>query len=320
MAVSLRWNALPSALLISFMLSACGGHNYEEAKASDPRTPDQLAAEPGAPALSGNIATDAFNWYNFRRQQIGLPLLERKTTLNSAAQSHADYMKTINNAQHEETAGQAGFTGVGSQERMVAAGYVLNGGITGEVLSAINKSSGFYHADALVMAIGHRFLIFDPSFNDAGSGFATGSNGMVYVNTNLASSGGFGPGLSGAGNIAMYPFSGQQQVQPNFFSDTEDPDPVAGANEVGFPISVHANREVELELTTFEVKPRGGEILAATLVTHGVSAMAIIPTLPLKSNTTYDVKFVGTAVVPSTIEGQSSVDYLINRTWSFTTR
>lgn len=337
-----RWNTLPSVLLLSFMLSACGGHNgpeYENGgtgSSSSQATAAQLAAEPGAPALSGNTATDAFNWYNFRRQQVGLPVLVRKSTLDTSAQKHADYMSIFGNATHVETdQTNPYFTGTRAIDRMIKAGYVFqnDSGFNSEVLSGItNNTSGFFHAEALVMAVFHRFAIFEPTFSEAGAGFSTAKNGWTYVNMDMASPNGLGPGLTGTGNVMVtYPFSGQQNVPRNFFSNTEDPDPIPGKDEVGYPITVHANADVTLDTTTFEVRKHGdSSLLAATRVEFGThadgtissvpeSAACIIPDAPLLTKTTYDVKYVGNANAPS-IDGQTTVTYPINRSWSFTTR
>ncbi len=309
---TLRWNTLLLALGASFILSACGGHNGEDTSGSQAATPTQLAAEPGAPVVSNNIATDGFNWFNYRRGQIGLAPLVSNVYLQTAAQKHSDYQKTNDTTTHEEVLGKSGFTGTSVADRMRAAGYVLvSPYVVGEVISSINSSSGFYMADALMTAVGHRFLILQPSYRDAGSASATASNGLVYFTTNLGATNGYAAGLSGVGNVVTYPFANQTNVQPNFLSDQESPDPVAGHNEVGFPISVHANINASLTASTFSVAPRGGGILAVTSFIYDDfnSAVAIVPIQPLTSHTTYDVNFIGTAN-----------GILVTRAWSFTTR
>jgi hypothetical protein len=150
-------------------------------------------------------------------------------------------------------------------------------------------------------------------FKDAGSGAATVSGGSTYFTTNFAAIG-LNGGLK-AGTVVTYPFAGQQRVPQNFFSDNESPDPVPSRNEVGYPISVHANIISTLVTTSFTVQPRGGSPLPVQLLTNitdshtPTSAAAIIPLSRLAGATTYDVNFAGK------LDG---VD--ISRSWSFTTQ
>ena len=86
-------------------------------------------------------------------------------------------------------------------------------------------------------------------------------------------------------------------------------------NEVGYPISVHANIDLTIRVTSFTVRQRGGAELAVRLLTNandthtGTSSAAIVPLAPLAANAVYEVSFAGTV-------GNTPV----TRTWSFTTR
>jgi hypothetical protein len=90
---------------------------------------------------------------------------------------------------------------------------------------------------------------------------------------------------------------------------------VANRNEVGYPISVHADITAVLSVQDFSVAPRGGTALPVQLLARAndshtpASAAAIIPLDVLAANTTYDVQFIGT------VDGMAA-----NRSWSFTTR
>jgi hypothetical protein len=144
--------------------------------------------------------------------------------------------------------------------------------------------------------------------------------GYAYFTADLAANNGFGPGLSG-NTLAVWPFNGQTQVQPNFLSDYEEPDPVPDVNEVGYPISVHANINLPLVIQAFTVRARGaGSDLPVYTVNnevnssdagqrHLLTAAAIIPRTPLATGTTYDVSFSGT------LNGAA-----ISKSWSFTTK
>jgi uncharacterized protein YkwD len=327
------------ALLASLLLTACGGGSNSNTAADSSANGSVTAApqgattttttatgtaESGAPVATGSTANDGYNWFNFRRQQIGLSPFTRNARIDVAAQGHSNYQKTNNVISHEQTVGQPGFTGRYVNDRLVGAGYALpaDNYAYGEVISSTSDTSGFKAAEDLIAAIYHRFLIFEPMFKEAGSGAATVPNGLTYFTTNFATLG-LNGGLQG-GNVVIYPFSNQQRVPVNFFSDNESPDPVPSRNEVGYPISVHANIVSTVRVQSFTVRPRGGSVLPVQLLV-GVanqqvpgqvadphtptSAASIIPLAKLSANTTYDVQFTGS------VDGAS-----VNRNWSFTTQ
>ncbi|WBS02739.1 CAP domain-containing protein [Pseudoduganella sp. SL102] len=311
--------ALP-ALLMAAALSACGGSGGggETAIATgsnvDVAFPVTPSGQPGAPVATGDTAADGFAWFNYRRSQIGLAPLARNAQIDAAAAGHSNYLRLNNTVSHDQVSGNPGFTGVAVGNRLSAAGYALTRpSAYGEVISAARDSSGFFHAEELITAIYHRFLVFEPVFREMGVGAATTSN-YTYFTTDFATSNGYGAGVA-RGSVAVYPASGQTMVPVNFMSDSESPDPVPSLNEVGYPISVHANISSVLKVTSFTVRPRGGSDLAVRLLASDVdthtrqSAAAIIPLSRLTSGTTYDVAFAGT------------VDSVaVTRSWSFTTQ
>ena len=316
-ASSLRWKHYLPALLITALLSACGGGGSDNgnSNASNTSTPaGQLTREPGAPVLSNNIATDGFNWFNYRRSQIGLSAMARNSLIDNAALGHSNYLNSNNTVAHEQVLGKPGFTGVKLGDRMAKAGYVVTS-LQGEVIAGASNTSGFYLAEELVTAIYHRFVIFEPLFKEGGAGAAVSSAGYAYFTTDLAGNRSYGPGLA-AGQIVTYPYSGQQKVAVSFSSDSESPDPVPNQDVVGYPISVHANYGTPVSVTAFSVRQRGtGADLAVRLLTSGndahtpASAASIIPLAPLSANTGYDVTFIGK------VNGAD-----ITRSWSFSTR
>ncbi|OHV99177.1 lipoprotein [Janthinobacterium lividum] len=316
MVSSLRWKRWIPALLSAALLSACGGGSSDSSNAAqNTSTPaGQLVQEPGAPALSNNIATDGFNWFNYRRSQIGLSPLARNGLIDSAALGHSSYLNLNNTVAHEQVQGKPGFTGVTLGDRLAKAGYVVTS-LQGEVIAGAGNTSGFYLAEELVTAIYHRFVIFEPLFREGGAGAAVSGAGYAYFTTDMASNRNYGPGLA-AGQIVTYPSSGQQKVAVSFSSDNEAPDPVPNQDVVGYPISVHANYGTPVSVTAFSVRQRGaGADLTVRLLTSGndahtpVSAASIIPLAPLTGNTSYDVSFIGK------VNGAD-----ITRNWSFTTR
>ena len=310
-----RWKHSLPALLAVALLSACGGGSGGDNSSLSTSTPaGQLTQEPGAPALSNNIATDGFNWFNYRRGQTGLASLARNSLIDNAALGHSNYLNLNNTVAHEQVLGKPGFTGVNLGDRLAKAGYVVTT-LQGEVIAGAANTSGFYLAEELITAIYHRFVIFEPLFKEGGSGAAVNNSGYAYFTTDLAGNSSYGPGLP-AGQIVAYPFSGQQKVAVSFSSDNESPDPVPNQDVVGYPISVHANYGAVLNVATFSVRQRGSatdlsvRLLRSDSDAHTpVSAAAIIPLAPLTAATTYDVSFIGK------VNGAN-----LTRNWSFTTR
>lgn len=318
------WRHLVPALATALFLAACGGGSSGTNSTASHTAAVTTTLEPGMPQATGNTANDGLAWFNFRRQQLGLAVFQRNTLIDVAAQGHSNYQKINNIITHEQTPGNPGFTGREVENRLAAANYTLppDDYAFGEVISSTSDSSGFNAAEDLIAAIYHRFLIFEPMFKNAGSGAATISGGSTYFTTNFATIG-LNGGLS-AGTIAVYPFDGQQQVRTNFMSDNESPDPVSSRNEVGYPISVHANIISKLVVDSFSVQPHGGQPLPVRLLTGmpnpsnssitvdahtPTSAAAIIPLNRLAEGTTYDVQFSGV------LNGIP-----VTRSWSFKTQ
>lgn len=308
-------SALP-LVFASLLLTACGGGGGESSSAQSQRT-SVLAQEPNAPQFTGNTSIDGFNWFNYRRNQLGLRPVARNDRIDIAAQGHSDYQRINNTITHDQDPQRPGFTGRDVGERLAAAQYRFTPGAGyafGEVISATSDPSGFDAAEDLIAAIYHRFVIFEPMFKEAGSGSATVPGGLTYFTTNFAANG-LNQGL-GTGAIVTYPVANQQRVQTVFLSDNEAPDPVPDRNEVGYPISVHADITSTVTVESFTVNSRGGAVLPTRLLTEQAdpeftpsSVAAIVPLQPLSPATVYDVQFAGT------VDGVP-----VNRSWSFTTQ
>ena len=309
-----RWRIVLAGLAAACTLLACGGGASSSTPAAQPTS--ILPQEPGAPALVNDISTDGLNWINYRRSQIGMPVLTHNALIDRAAQGHSDYQKTNDTVTHDQITGKPGFTGAHLLERLNAAGYTFANAnyAYGEVISATTNSSGFYMAEELITAIYHRFVIFEPKFKEIGTGAASTAAGYTYFTSDFAANNGYGPGL-GQGGLVTWPFNGQVKVAPNFFSDYESPDPVPGINEVGYPVSVHADITALLTVQSFTIRPRGGADLAVKLLKSSGdadtprSAAAIVPLAVLQPNTTYDVNFSGM------VDGVA-----VTRSWFFTTK
>jgi len=307
------------ALLVAALLTACGGGGGSSTPTNQPpvNTPVStcVVTPAGVPAATGDTAIDGFNWFNYRRAGIGLTMLTCNQMLNTAAVGHSNYLRLNNTVSHDQVVGNPGFTGASLGDRLANAGYVLTGNYAyGEVISAAGDKSGFFHAEELIAAIYHRFVIFEPMFREMGTGASTRSDGYTYFTADMATTRGFGTGL-GKGNIVTYPSNGQTQIPTSFDSDTESPDPVPNQNTVGYPVSVHSDITGSMTVTSFTIRPHGGvnmntRLLSSATDSHTQShEAAIIPLATLTSGTTYDVSFTGT------VDGVA-----VTKNWSFTTK
>jgi uncharacterized protein YkwD len=311
---------ITSALIAAALLTACGGGGgggggRSAPPAASPSTPISITDQPNSPRALGDMAADGINWFNYRRQQAGLAALARNSLLDKAAAGHSNYQRLNDTITHTQVAGRPGFTGANLIDRLNAAAYVFDQGSYsyGEVISATGDKSGFNAAEELIAAIYHRFVIFEPRFKELGAGVGSVPDGYTYFTTNFAANG-LAPGL-GRGGLVQYPVNGQTKVPRNFFSDRETPDPISGRNEVGYPISVHADITARVAVQSFTLRPRGGSPLATHLLSAdsdtntGASVAAIVPLEVLAAGTVYDARFTGTV-------GGVQVD----RSWSFTTQ
>ncbi len=323
----LRLRLCAAACAVALSLVACGGGGSSSSSGSTTQTTSTdtgggtvttpvVPVAGAAPALTGDIATDGLNWFNYRRSQIGVSQLTRNSLIDQAGLNHSNYQKNNNLVSHSEEAGKSGFTGADLSARLAQAGYTFPTNASrayGEVISATTNKSGVFMAEELITAIYHRFVVFEPMFKEFGGGAATTSAGYTYFTTDFGARNGFGVGITG---LATWPYNGQTSVAPNFFSDYEEPDPVQGVNEVGYPVSVHANINAKVTVQSFTIAQRGGSALSTKLLSAaadpqytGESVAAIVPLTPLKAATVYDVNFVGA------VDGVA-----ITKSWSFTTK
>ena len=321
------------SLLIALSLAACGGGGGDDDDRSDEAArlqpgsvtddgsngavPASVLAEAGAPQATGVMAVDGLNWFNFRRQQMGLASLARNEQVDRAAQAHSDYQAVNDFITHDEVSTRRGFTGASVLERLQSAQYRLpdSNYAYGEVISATGDRNGVNAAEELITAIYHRFVVMEPKFLEAGVGSASGASGYTYFTTNFATSS-LNQGGLGSGRLVTYPFADQQNLPTVFYSNQEQPDPIPDRNEVGYPVSVHADITAAVAVRSFTINPRGGAPLATRLLTFEndqniaePSVAAIIPIEVLQPQTFYDVRFIGS------VDGVA-----VDRFWSFKTR
>ncbi len=272
--------------------------------------------ESGGPVSSDDVASDGLAWINYRRTQAGLQPVARDARLDRAAAAHGAYQQLNNLITHDENPSRPGFTGATATERVRAAGYPLDtqAEADGEVIAATAEPDGFAAAEGLLGAIYHRYLMLEPSFDLAGAGDAHRGGGYYWLNVNFVAS--RGSSGSAGGRVVVWPMADQRSVRTQVSSDQETPDPVAGRDTVGYPVSVHAPLGTRLMVSRFSIREQGGQAALKVAQLDGSSdrdtppsAAAIIPLARLRSGVLHEVDFAGT------LDGAA-----VERRWSFTTR
>ncbi len=298
-------------LATATLVAACGGND----RAPEPDAAQLSASEPGAPSASGDVAADGLAWINYRRSQAGLPPLRRDPLIDLAASRHSNYQQLNNLVTHDEDSEHPGFTAATASERLRATGFPLLSAsfADGEVIAATGAPDGFASAEGLLGAIYHRYVVMEPRFDAVGAGAAHRDGGYYWLTVVLVGMQG-SIGLA-SGSIAVWPVPSQQRVRTNFFSDQETPDPMPAVDEVGYPVSVHANLNAVLTVDRFLLNDPEGRAVAVRQLDGAAdrdtppSAAAIIPLQPLRSGATYSVQFAGR------VDQQP-----VERSWRFTTR
>lgn len=261
------------------------------------------------PQISGENATNAQAYLNYRRALVGLNPLTLDSKLQQAAQAHANYIVLNSAPGHYEVEGKQGFTGISPSDRTKAAGYSdpVGEGVSG---------AGFgveVSIDSLIDAPYHRFNEFAPAIN-GGHGIAiddkTGHGAYV-----------FNVGYSSQtplkkNEVLTYPINGQSNVKTDWFPQ-ESPNPLPDidpSTRVGYPISIQSHSE-SLTIDKIELKDDNGGVVESRLITKRTDDNSdlknyafIIPLKPLSFATKYNVHATGQL-------GNQPLD----ATWAFTT-
>jgi len=214
----------------------------------------------------------AFSYLNSIRSKMNMNTLSSNDNLNDAAKAHAYYLTSNNESSHEEIAGHRNFVAVKPVERAFKMGY--KSGHVSENISTHHHSAR-QSVDGLFSAIYHRFGFLSTSINEIGVGvsqdeFDTDKSAFVFLmgNSDLnalcsgksyAGSGSYWKtckdtshrikekdflqamnyGKQNNPDLIVYPYDGQREVPPAFYSEV--PDPLPHHDVSGFPISAEFN-------------------------------------------------------------------------------
>ncbi len=123
----------------------------------------------------GQQANNSAYYINQLRLSAGLTSLTQHSTLNKAAQNHAEYCALNNLQGHYQQAGEPLFTGKTPTKRAFKAGY--HSGVS-EVIS-YNQPSAEKFVDVLMSAIYHRLGLLDMESDLIGSAVSSLQKGVV---------------------------------------------------------------------------------------------------------------------------------------------
>jgi len=326
------------AVTAAATLSACGGGGGDDTPSPLPPSPPPaptpvptapIAAQISVPTPVGYDAERlaAFNRLNEIRLSAGLGMLAQSTTLDQAAQAHAEWIIANDSFTHEETAGTTGFTGVHWWDRDEALGYVPIGGE--EVMAGMVH--GAQGVDVLINGVYHRagMLAFEPVDVGIGwSGTASTSVSMPLV-IDMTRPGadmvrGLGQAAQAAINgVAIWPLDGARDVALRLGLESPDPVPTQDVLSLGTPASITVDRMKTISTTSFVISNAAtgtvvpGQVLTARDDPNSLisgSFVALVPLSALEPSTTYQVSYSGSAVA-----FPSGAKEAVVRTWSFTT-
>ena len=201
------------------------------------------------PSVDALLALNKANCY---RSSMALSLGKLDRSLDSASQSHAEYMAGQGVMSHQEDIGRPGFSGEWVWDRIVEFGYESGSGtMISEVVAFGHEPAGA--VDSWMNSVYHRMPFTLPSWVDAGFGQSETFSSMTFVS----------PWPNRIRQAVVYPVDGQVDVNPAFDSDSEMPDPAPSYGEVGTPITVTVS---DLEADGPDSNPFRLELIEAELI------------------------------------------------------
>lgn len=337
-----------SGALVLITLTACGGGGGSSSStpvANNPNTPTvpttpttpvstvQAASLQTAVAptyAAGSTDAVAFAKINAFRAAQGLGPLNQNANADLAAKNHQAYVATNNSGAdgHVEVVGKPGFTGASVKDRLVAAGYPAT--IASEVIAfSLEFSNPDTSAvDNLINTVYHRATMMYQGFTTVGT---AGDDAMnpLYMDFGATKS-----QLNAGDYVGVYPANGQTSVwlthgveTPNPFYQEMEMTQANMCAKTSAPVSLTSEASTTLSVTSFTVTEAGQTTpLDVRLITSatstqdttylGTNVAFVVGKAPFKTNTTYNVHFVGKATGGAT---GSANGLSIDKSWSFTT-
>ena len=242
----------------------------------------QSTSVPTADAKSNDPAA-MLRVHNELRAAIGAPAVRADDRVTAAAQHHAEYLARAGAVGHDETAGEAGFTGVSVRDRLAAQGFA--NATASEV--AASSDSGTEDVRFLWDLPYHRLGLMHPHTAVAGWGHSeigghTATVGVLVFDFAAA-----------APERVRSPADGQRVA--GSWAGYESPDalPAGASRPVGYPVMVMYSGGRAVDLRLAKLTDSGGHEVAISVVPqiYERDYAAVVPTAPLAPGGRYRVRF-----------------------------
>jgi hypothetical protein len=221
--------------------------------------------------------------FNDLRAAIGAPAVRADDRIAAAAQRHAEYLARAGTIGHDETAGQAGFTGASVRDRLAAQGY---GDATASEVAA-SSDTGTEDVSFLWDLPYHRLSLMHPHVALAGWGHAEIGGHTATVGVLVFDFAAAGP------ERVRSPTAGQRVKALWAGEETPDALPAGATRPVGYPVMVVYSSARSVELKGAKLTDAGGrEIPTSTIPQiYERDYAGVIPTAPLAKGARYRVRF-----------------------------
>ncbi|WP_427914355.1 CAP domain-containing protein [Ramlibacter sp. MMS24-I3-19] len=326
-----RTAARTSAVLLAFLLAACGGGNDSGSTGPTPGPGgSSQTGISGAQGSGGGLATAAptpnyaqgseelaaFQFLNAERGRCGFGVLAQNTKLDAAARAHADYQLVNDLFTHTEDRAvyPSGFTGTTMVDRFAFQQYTDMGGAVDEITGETGRDdkTGFgvegirnllnapYHLQGLMSGMREAGVAVRSS-RDTGT-----LTPRVLLQWDGAYTLQAGPQLLASNDVLTYPCEGTTGADRQLTN--ESPDPVPGRdltmNPLGTSVYIATRPGNTLAVTAASMTNTrtGGRVALRAAITaandpqrsYGANEAYVAADAPLDANTAYEVTVAGT--------------------------
>ena len=236
-------------------------------------SPSAVASTPAAIGGKSNDAAAMLRTHNELRAAVGAPAVRADDRVTAAAQHHAEYLARAGIIGHDETAGEAGFTGATVRDRLAAQGYT--DATASEV--AASSDSGTEDVRFLWDLPYHRLGLMHPHTAVAGWGHAEIGGHTATVGVLVFDFGAPAP------DRVRSPAAGQRVKGSWAGDETPDPLPAGATRPVGYPVMVVYANASTVDVKGAKLVDSGGRDVAVAVVPqiYERDYAAIVPTAPL---------------------------------------
>ena len=249
-------------------------------------TPEATGSPSATPASTSvprsNDAADMLRVHNELRAAVAAPAVRTDDRVTAAAQHHAEYLARAGMIGHEESPGEAGFTGVTVRDRLAAQGYP--DAMSSEV--AASSDSGTEDVRFLWELPYHRLGLMHPHAAFAGWGHAeiaghTATVGVLVFDFAAA-----------APDRVRSPAAGQRVSGSWAGDESPDPLPAGAARPVGYPVMVVYSSARIVDIVAAKLTDPTGREVAVSVIPqiYERDYAGIVPTAPLTAGTQYRVR------------------------------